>query len=457
MFYLSVIGLVVGTALQTVGAIDVDTATEMYLYAWPLVMSSLTRESMFYLPDNVMLPMPVFPNPNLTAIVKPNVDTLYDACWINHEVQEDLILEVPDTTEGVYWLYPLMDAWTNIVGSPGWRTTGAGAQRVLIRGPFSNQTDPAPGEYDLVLRSPTSSVYLLGRTNVANQSDLRPTQEQMLSYRLKWGDPLFPSHTGDDTAKDTASTEAQLGTTVDDIFAMSADEFFTTFASLLTLNPPVLPQDTDIVTRMQAEYNITAGQSWAFADLSAEQRVALVAGTEKGAALMYAYPVRRVNGWTQPNLQTGAYDSDYYLRAYIALVLYAANLPQDAVYFVSEMMPGGDKVYTLEFDATDPSPGGGLPPTEMFWSVTMYSEQGFLVANEDAIYSVSSQQPLKLRTDGSVHITVSMDPPSDTAAAETNWLPAPQAGEDFQLTLRVYWPQEAILNATWTPPALVEV
>ena len=121
------------------------------------------------------------------------------------------------------------------------------------------------------------------------------------------------------------------------------------------------------------------------------------------------------------------------------------------------MMPGGDKVYTLEFDATDPSPGGGLPPTEMFWSVTMYSEQGFLVANEDAIYSVSSQQPLKLRTDGSVHITVSMDPPSDTAAAETNWLPAPQAGEDFQLTLRVYWPQEAILNATWTPPALVEV
>jgi hypothetical protein len=38
---------------------DMDTATEMYLYAWPLVMSSLTRKSMFYLPDNIMLPLPV--------------------------------------------------------------------------------------------------------------------------------------------------------------------------------------------------------------------------------------------------------------------------------------------------------------------------------------------------------------------------------------------------------------
>ena len=101
---------------------ELNTAAEMYLYAWPLVMTNLTRVKMDYLPDNLMLPLPVFPNPNLTAIVKPNVDTLYDAGWINHEKMDELVLTVPDTNDGVYYLFPLLDAWTNIVDTPGWRT-----------------------------------------------------------------------------------------------------------------------------------------------------------------------------------------------------------------------------------------------------------------------------------------------------------------------------------------------
>lgn len=98
---------------------DLDASTELYLYSFPLVLSYITRNTMFYLPDNLMLPMPIFPNPNLTAIVKPNVDTLYDACWINHTKVEELVLTIPNTDDGVYYLFPLMDAWSNIVNSPG--------------------------------------------------------------------------------------------------------------------------------------------------------------------------------------------------------------------------------------------------------------------------------------------------------------------------------------------------
>lgn len=83
-------------------------STELYLYSWPLIMSRLTRKSMFYCPDNRMMPLPVFPNPNLTAIVRPNVDTLYDACWIDHTKEEDLLLTIPNTEEGLYFLFPLM-------------------------------------------------------------------------------------------------------------------------------------------------------------------------------------------------------------------------------------------------------------------------------------------------------------------------------------------------------------
>lgn len=438
---------VLGTGVLCLKSENLDTATELYLYGWTLVMSSLTRQSMDYLPDNFMAPLPVFPNPNVTAIVKPNVDTLYDACWINHEVQEDLILTIPDTNDGLYYLFPLMDAWTNIVSSPGWRTTGKDDMTILIRGPFSNKTDPAPGEYDLVIKSTTSSTYLLGRTNVADQNDLRPTQEQMFSYRLKWGDPWHPE--GEEKVK--AKGSASVGTTVDQIFAMSAEEYFNSFADMMLANPPILPQDQDIVVKMEAEYGLTAGETWKFADLTVDQQSALSTGMEKGVKLLYSYPVQKSNGWTLPNMQTGNFSTDYYLRAYIGLVLYAANVPQDAVYYVSDLLDGGGKEYSFEFTPDT----GGTPPTDMFWSVTMYSEEGYLVANLDNIYSISSQQSLNFKDNGSLHVTVSIDKPADMS--DTNWLPAPQEGENFQLTLRVYWPKEAIFNYAWVPPPVKEL
>jgi len=37
----------------------------------------------------------------------------------------------------------------------------------------------------------------------------------------------------------------------------------------------------------------------------------------------------------------------------------------------------------------------------------------------------------------------------------TNWLPAPKG--DFSLYVRSYWPEDAILNGQWTPPAVLKV
>ena len=58
----------------------------------------------------------------------------------------------------------------------------------------------------------------------------------------------------------------------------------------------------------------------------------------------------------------------------------------------------------------------------------------------------------KFNDDGSLTIYVQTEAPEE--AKRSNWLPAPAA--DFSLFIRAYWPEEAITNGTWTPPAVVK-
>lgn len=134
-----------------------------------------------------------------------------------------------------------MDAWSNItIASPGWRTTRKKAINFLIMGLFSNKNDPAHGEYDVVVISPTSISYLLGRTNVADPDDLRATQKQMLSYSVIPSENLATKHS------DITDSDFERKTSVEKIFAMSAKQFFESFADLMVTNPPYFPQDSVI-------------------------------------------------------------------------------------------------------------------------------------------------------------------------------------------------------------------
>ena len=44
---------------------------------------------------------------------------------------------------------------------------------------------------------------------------------------------------------------------------------------------------------------------------------------------------------------------------------------------------------------------------------------------------------------------------SSVGEKESNWLPAPEA--TFSLYIRAYWPEKAVLDGTWTPPAVSKV
>jgi len=94
----------------------------------------------------------------------------------------------------------------------------------------------------------------------------------------------------------------------------------------------------------------------------------------------------------------------------------------------------------------------GIPPVHGFWSLSIYNEHHFFVANPINRFSVGTKnKDLKYNADGSLTIYVQSEEPND-AVQRANWLPAPQG--DFSLYVRAYWPKPAVTDGTWTPPAV---
>jgi hypothetical protein len=99
----------------------------------------------------------------------------------------------------------------------------------------------------------------------------------------------------------------------------------------------------------------------------------------------------------------------------------------------------GNNKYTLRFEK------GATPPVGAFWSVTLYDQDGFQVANSLNRFAVSSWMPFKTDIDGSLTLYFQNESPGPDN--EANWLPAP-----IGLTMRLYSPKTQALTGAWNPP-----
>ena len=108
----------------------------------------------------------------------------------------------------------------------------------------------------------------------------------------------------------------------------------------------------------------------------------------------------------------------------------------------------GSNKYTMSFAK------GQTPPVKGFWSLTLYNEHHFFAPNDLKRYSLGTKNKnLKFGADGSLTLYVQADAPSEDL--RDNWLPAPK-NAPFVLYARAYWPEPAIANGSWTPPAVVK-
>jgi hypothetical protein len=158
------------------------------------------------------------------------------------------------------------------------------------------------------------------------------------------------------------------------------------------------------------------------------------------------------NGWFVPSSDTGAYGSDYTLRAVISVYGLAANRPAEAMYIVGvadqdHALLSGAHDYVVHFAA------GHLPPARFFWSVTMYDENFFLVANPLNRYAIGNRTAgVTYNADGSLDLYLQHSPP---AGHQSNWLPAPTG--PFEVTLRMYGPKASALQDRYVYPEIRRV
>ena len=98
------------------------------------------------------------PNAKFDAVVAPNADTLYSSAFVDLE-KEPIVFTVPPV-EDRYVLFPILDAWTNVLAAPGTRTTGALGGNYLLMGPGWKGTVP-PGV--IPIACPTNRLWIIGR------------------------------------------------------------------------------------------------------------------------------------------------------------------------------------------------------------------------------------------------------------------------------------------------------
>jgi hypothetical protein len=294
------------------------------------------------------------------------------------------------------------------------------------------------------LQSPTSMVWLIGRTQTQGASDYPVVHRLQDGLALHPLNPATPPHKPP-TATPTASTPLAP---IAQMQALGTRDFFERLSALMIDNPPSAA-DAAMLSKL-ARIGIAPGQpvTW-----NVVESMAVTAGrwlADFKIAQELKKPRDLVRGWSTPPRILGQYGTQYNIRAVVAMVGLGANLPEDAMYPSTQQdaqgkVLNGKHAYRIHFAADQ------LPPVNAFWSVTAYGADNFLIHNVEHRYAVGSMSSLTPNADGSIDILIQASPPAK--GMDKNWLPV-KPSEDFLLNARLYWPQAQALDGRWGMPAV---
>ncbi len=449
-----------------------------YTYGYPLVLMDESKDTMLgafnkdrELITNRFIHKRSFPDEDFRAVVRPSPDLIYSNAWLDLSDDPQVVI-VPDMGERYYNL-SIMDAWTNVFAAPGQRTTGTGPDRFLVVGPRWDGEKPDGME---VFSSPTDMAWILGRFQADDEKDLKEVHDLQDSLHLV---PLQDYVSGDYDLPEPLEEEEEdtIKRPSHEVAEMEPTNYFNRLSRLMVDNPPA---DEDGPALEQLELlGLEPGEPLNQNDFGFIARIAINQGVKMardrlkeaiapggpatqegwGDELEEELPavgslgqVQSRNGWSVALEDIGSYGTNYAFRAGVALIGLGANLPEDAIYYNAAVDKDGNfldanREYTIHFEADE------LPPADAFWSVAIYNEEGFLVANPLNRFHLSDRDPLVYNEDGSLTLYIQSENPG--GEKEKNWLPAPET-DHFTLTARLYSPREEALRGYWFMPPVYD-
>ncbi len=422
----------------------IKAAEELYLYGFPLVVTEATH---WGTDDRKLSHLREFPTEKIKKVVRLNMDTLYSIGW-TQLARTPYIAHIPKITER-YYLFPIMDAYTNVVESIGTRTPdkAEGDYLLILEG------DNIPEGYEnyRVIRLKNSLNAVLLRIETRGKADytLANSLQDKFEFRPVYEDRVVQS------AHEAPESPAEYTE------SLSAKEYFEIFAELAKENP--------ITDERYEEYFSLFGRdkntgNFEYHALSDEQKKALEQGRKAALGIIRSgirnneYLVRR-KGWFAITGGIGVYGNDYVQRAQTAYSGWGANIIEDSAYVAGIADDDGERLsnrhsYKLHFEPD------GYPHAAVFWSVTLYGEPSrYPVPNPIDRFAINTYDlengNVRKNSDGSLDIYISKDAPTGDAAL--NWLPAPTNEENFSLTIRIYYPDELTIRGEWEPPSITKI
>ena len=449
------------TVAQNPLADENEIAFLAYQYALPLVLMDLTLKYTTNVNPSTGMGAPVnqffhVRTPTLAhdkTVVRMNVDTLYSYAFLDLS-EEPIIFSKPKTDR--YSSIAVYDAYSNIAEILGTGGIDNGSAAVYaIFGP-----DHAEKSVDIPMNAvrldmPTNMVWIVTRTHYDMNSlaEIHTEIQDNLTFvpLSQYGNTAYiPPGGSYDPAYDYVPIEK--------LFSLSIDEFFNAFNELSIQNPGT---DDDIPALTQfAQIGVGAGLEFRLDDFSLEvqekmhtipemmYRMAIDAGSCKSSSPYFF----DVNNWIYPDNSIARFGTAYDFRAIVAVIGFGANPTDMAVYPSTDIdkegnVLNGNNNYVIRFEA------GEFPPCMAFWSITLYDEDGFFYDNSAHKQAIRGTDSFITNSDGSVDIYLQNKSPGETL--ESNWLPSPEG--DFSLVLRIYQPEESVLDFTWKPPSVERI
>ena len=429
-----------------------------YFWAWPMMNVHNRYLTFRKVPEPGYMGgiVPVAP-PNQLAMLRdyivpqervvacPNQDVVYGFGLLDFS-QEPVVIQVPDFGDR-FWVYQVVDQRTDSFAQLG-KMYGTKPGFYLFAGP--NWQGTVPSGITGVFHAKTTLGVVIPRVfrddTPEDLAAVQPIISKIMMYPLS-------KFTGQQQTKDWTTApkfRSPASQGAEETRWVDPNTFFDELGDVMK-EVPSFPGEEALYQNIQSVLDAAKSDP--------KLKAALVAAANDAEKTIVT-PLFQFHNWGIPlphnwTTQTNGarFGTDYFTRTAVAKSNIFVNAPNETKYFYQDLDENGQQLngahsYTVTFAK------GQIPPVKGFWSLTLYNEHHFFEPNPINRYSVGTKnKDLKTNADSSLTIYVQATQPTDPQQ-RSNWLPAPRG--NFALYLRAYWPEESVLNGTWTPPAVVK-